>query len=136
MPVASNQQIQLIGGDSMSDYLTPSGRRKPAANNAETNETLPLFDFGQTAKATKSAAYQAAKPKLPSRREQALAVLRECGATGCTREELARRMSIPLQSVCRVARDILCDGRATEPGQTRQTATGCQAAVIVAVDRD
>ena len=98
------------------------------------SESLPLFDFGATAKATRADAHRQAEPKQADRRRLALQLLADAGNHGLTRHELADAMALPLQSVCSVALAILRDGLASEPGPKRPTPAGSMAAVLVVTE--
>lgn len=106
----------------MSDYPTTS------------SETLPLFDHGQHARATKAEAYTAAQPKQQARKQLALIVLRKAGRRGHTRESLGDAMNLRVQSICSIALELLRDGLAVETGERRKTSTGSSAAVIIAAE--
>src|SRR6056297_496791 len=91
------------------------------------SQSLPLFDYGATAKATRADAHRQAEPKQADRRHRALQHLVDAGNRGLTRHELADAMALPLQSVCSVALALLRDGLASEPGPRRPTPSGAQA---------
>lgn len=94
------------------------------------SETLPLFDHGQHAKATKAEAYTAAKTKLPKRAFLLLAWLADRDTLGGTRHEGAAAFSWPLSSICGPAQRLLLDGFAEETGK-RKSPFGSPAAVMV-----
>lgn len=96
------------------------------------NEPLPLFDVGATAKQTRAASNEDAKPKRSKRVEEAERILRDAGAIGCTRHELASRFCppIPLPSICPIALALIDEGKAFERG-TRLSPYEKPAAVIV-----
>lgn len=97
-----------------------------------TESSTPLFDFGETAAATRSAAFASAKPKAPARRQQLLDLLIERGSIGATRHECAIFLGWPLSSVCAPALSLLQDQLVVEIGK-RETQFGAMAAVLVAV---
>lgn len=101
---------------------------------ATSSETMPLFDHGQHAKATKAEAYTAAKPKQQARKQLALIVLRKEGQRGLTREQWAEGLNLRVQSICSIALELLREGLAVETGERRKTSTGSSAAVIVAAE--
>lgn len=98
------------------------------------SQTLPLFDHGQHAKATKAEAYTAAKPKQQARKQLALIVLRKAERHGLTREQWAEGLNLRVQSICSIALELLRDGLAVETGERRKTSSGSSAAVIVAAE--
>lgn len=97
-------------------------------------QTLPLFEHGQHAKATKADAFIVAKPKQQARKDLALILLRKAGPTGHIRESLGVAMGLQVQSVCGIALELLRDGLAVETGERRKTSSGSSAAVIVAAE--
>lgn len=109
----------------------PDGQRRNKKTPCYAPETMPLFDHGQVATATRRAAYDDARPRQPERVTRAVEILRQSGTTGCTRHELSVRMELPIQTVCGITLRILRAGLASEPGTKRQTPTGSMAAVIV-----
>lgn len=96
----------------------------------EAEENLPLFSSGETAKETRAAAHEAAKPKQSKRIEQAEAILLDAGNRGCIRHRLGDLMGIPLASVCSIALKLLDAGIAFEVGK-RPSPYGKPAAVLV-----
>ncbi|WP_143549376.1 hypothetical protein [Rhodopirellula bahusiensis] len=104
----------------MSDYY----------HTESSEENLPLFSSGQTAKETRAAAHEAAKPKHSKRLDQAEAILFDAGPQGCIRHRLGDLMGIPLASVCSIALKLLDAGIAFEVGK-RPSPHGKSAAVLV-----
>ncbi|PHQ32453.1 hypothetical protein [Rhodopirellula bahusiensis] len=98
------------------------------------SETLPLFDHGQHAKATKAEAYQNALPLMPGRMTAFLKALHDAGRPGLTREEGGDALGVPQNCINSVALKILREGLAVETGERRKTKMGATAAVMVHVD--
>lgn len=98
---------------------------------SESTDDLPLFDYGQHARATRRDAYLAAMPRQSARQLAALRSLADAGDFGRTRNELADDIGVPIQSVCSVALALLRDQLAVETDQRRLTPTGSKAAVLV-----
>ncbi len=91
----------------------------------------PLFDYGSTARATRSAAAKAAAPQQPNRRDQVVEYVRNRGEEGATRHEIAEAKGWPLSSVCAPVLRLLVDQVLVEDGRRRPTQYGCHAAVLV-----
>jgi hypothetical protein len=106
----------------MSDYFS------------ESSGNMPLFDYGQHAAETRSAAFNESKPKQNARKDLALIVLRKAGKRGHTRESLGDAISLRIQSICPIALAIIQVGDAVETDERRKTSSGCWATVIVAVE--
>lgn len=94
----------------------------------------PLFDYGATAAATKSAAHANAKPKQPARQRQILTLLREY-PEGLTRHEIAAAQGWPLSSVCGPVLGLLRDQLVIEQG-TRLSPYGSPAAVVMSAPNE
>jgi hypothetical protein len=90
-----------------------------------------LFDTGRHARETRANAYAAAMPRRQRRRDAIELHVAGCGARGATRWEIADALAIPYTSVCAPVLDLLTSGRLRETPQTRPTAYGSPAAVIV-----
>lgn len=117
------RQPNNLGGDFRPDGTRRSAKQKP-------DEPRPLFDLGQTAKQTQTAAAIAAEPKRGKRFEAAEAALIEAGPTGLIRHQLADAIGCPLSSACPVALKLLDNAIAFERG-TRLSPYGSPAAVLV-----
>ena len=68
----------------------------------------------------------------PDQRERVLAAIRDAGEAGVTRDELAERGVVLLQTCCAIVRDLVRAGKVLESGERRLTRAGHSAAVLVA----
>lgn len=94
-------------------------------------EQQSLLDYGQHAARTRAIAAASAMSKAPSRRDAIELHVAGCGRNGATRWELSEALSIPYTSVCSPVQSLVLSGRLRETEQTRPTAYGKPAAVIV-----
>lgn len=93
-----------------------------------------LFDRGHTSQITRSKAHRKfndRKQQKNDRKQQILQLLREAGAYGQTRNELAEGLGIPVNHVTKPVDSILGEMLAHEPGNTRLSQYGRPNAVIV-----
>lgn len=89
-----------------------------------------LEDYGQHGRETRKLAMQNREPLI----EKILLSIRNAGAYGRTRDELAFILARPIQSICRPVLDLLRDEAIIETAIVRKTRWGRFAAVLV--DRD
>jgi len=80
---------------------------------------------------TSKQAYREVRPKIPLRKQQIIAAIRNAKGVGKTREELAADLRIKESSVCCPVRKLLDDGTVVESGRTRTTSCDGKANVLV-----
>jgi hypothetical protein len=86
-----------------------------------------LDDYGQHSRATQKAA---AKLKRTPNIERVLLAIRDSGARGLTRDEIAMKLAIPVQSVCSPVLSLLRDQAIEETKELRKTRWGAFATVL------
>lgn len=91
--------------------------------------------MGKLAVELRNATYQEILPELDNVQRSIVAKLRELGATGATRHELAIALNRPISSMCARVHEMEDVGIVVETGETRLTQYGHPATVIRLADR-
>ena len=97
---------------------------------------LPLFDYQPPApyqrdSETSREAAEAIEPVAVTVRAEVLDYVAKWG-TGCTREEIAIQLCIPLQTVCARVNELIRSGHLIRTNERRMTISGRRAEVVVA----
>jgi hypothetical protein len=92
---------------------------------------LDLLDAGQNGRQTKRLAYADSLPRLAPTKQRILAFVLSRGDTGATRDEIADRLGIPIQSVCGPVKSQREAGRQKETPKRRPTRWAKHAAVLI-----
>lgn len=93
--------------------------------------TMPLFDYGAVAVASRAVSHRQATGRAADRRAAVLRLLAAAGAIGATRAELAASLCCQQSSICRSVLGLLRDGEAVEIPRRRQSQHGGVGAVVV-----
>ena len=84
---------------------------------------------------TSRAAAESMRPHVSRLNLQVYEWLRARGAYGATREEISVALDMLIQSVCGRVNELVRKGYVTQSNEKRETSTGRQAFVMVAVER-
>jgi hypothetical protein len=80
---------------------------------------------------TRAAAFRDSRKRSKGQRASIIEAFEAAGARGLTREEVAAKAAIPLQSACRPVRDLEREGLLIETTKKRPTRYGKTAVVLV-----
>ena len=89
-----------------------------------------LATRGHDTAETSVAALQSVLPLVSKRKQAILALLDQAGAAGLTRYELSGKMTVPIQSVCGRARELVQADHVVEVGDSRPAPSGRASKVL------